>query len=147
MRLRNLISIALCLLALVLSLNSSSLAFGGCEQECTNCHKLDKKEAEELLKQLIPNIKILEVQMAPAKGLWEVALETKDKKKGIAYIDFSKENVIVGEILKIKTKTNLTRKRFMEINRIDFSQIPLDDALVMGNPQAKHKVVVFDDPD
>ncbi len=124
-----------------------SYGFGGCEQECSNCHSLDKKEAQKLLQQLIPDIKIIEVQMAPARGLWEVALETKDKKKGIAYIDFAKENVIVGEILKIKTKTNLTRERFMEINRIDFSKIPLDNALVMGNPDAKRKIVVFDDPD
>ncbi len=124
-----------------------SYGFGGCEQNCSNCHSLDKKEAQELLKQLIPDIKIIEVQMAPARGLWEVALETKDKKKGIAYIDFAKENVIVGEILKIKTRTNLTRERYMEINRIDFSQIPLDNALVMGNPDAKRKIVVFDDPD
>ncbi len=147
MRLRYGILVIFCLVSTVFMFNTSVLAFGGCEQECTNCHTLDKKEAQELLKQLIPDIKILEVQMAPAKGLWEVALETRDRKKGIAYIDFSKENVIVGEILKIKTKTNLTRKRFLEINRIDFSQIPLENSLVMGNPKAKHKVVVFDDPD
>ncbi len=132
---------------ILLAFTVPSYGFGGCEQDCRNCHSLDKKEAQKLLEQLIPNIKILDVRMAPARGLWEVALETKDKKRGIAYVDFAKENVIVGEILKIKTRTNLTRERFMEINRIDFSQIPLDNALVMGNPDAKRKIVVFDDPD
>ncbi len=132
---------------MVFTFTGLSFGFGGCEQNCSNCHSLDKKEAQQLLEQLIPNIKIIDVQMAPARGLWEVALETKDNKKGIAYIDFAKENVIVGEILKIKTRTNLTRERFMEINRIDFSQIPLDNALVMGNKDAERKIVVFDDPD
>ena len=33
------------------------------------------------------------------------------------------------------------------INRIDTSLIPLKDALVMGNPNAEHKVIVFDNPD
>ncbi len=123
-----------------------ALGFGGCEEDCTKCHTLNAKEAGEVLKPLIPDIKVLEVRMAPAKGLWEVALESKGKK-GIAYVDFSKENVFIGQIVKIKTRQNLTRKRFVELNRVDFSKIPLDNALVLGNPKAAHRVVVFDDPD
>lgn len=33
------------------------------------------------------------------------------------------------------------------INRIDTSLIPLKDALVMGNPNAEHKVIGFISPD
>jgi thiol:disulfide interchange protein DsbC len=35
----------------------------------------------------------------------------------------------------------------IEINKVDFSSIPLDNALVIGNRKALHKVVVFSDPD
>ena len=42
---------------------------------------------------------------------------------------------------------NLTGVRYTDLNRVDVSMIPLDDAIVYGNPRAKHKVIVFDDPD
>jgi thiol:disulfide interchange protein DsbC len=123
-----------------------ALAFGGCEQKCNKCHSLSSKEAENILKGLIPDIKVIGVRTSPAKGLWEVSISARDKT-GIAYVDFSKENVIFGDIIKIKAKKNLTMERLMEIRKIDFSKIPLDDALIMGNKEATHKVVVFDDPD
>jgi thiol:disulfide interchange protein DsbC len=63
------------------------------------------------------------------------------------YVHFSKNHVISGEIFDIKEKKSLTRERMADINRVDVSQIPLADALVMGEKDAKHKVIVFDDPD
>jgi thiol:disulfide interchange protein DsbC len=107
---------------------------------------LSKDEALNLLKDLVPNLKILEVRTIPVKGLWEVDIEA-GKRKGIVYIDFSKKYMIQGAVFDIKAKTNLTQERFVEINKVDVSQIPLDDALVMGNKDAKHRVIVFDDPD
>ncbi|MEC4684203.1 MAG: DsbC family protein [Nitrospirota bacterium] len=133
-------------LALLFVVETGASAFGGCEQDCGKCHSLTKEEAQETLKQLIPDIHVIGVRMSPSRGLWEVSLETRGKK-GIAYMDFSKENVIIGQIVKIKTKKNLTQRRLIELNRVDFAQIPLDDALVMGDPDATYKVVVFDDPD
>ncbi len=133
-------------LAFLFALGTEASAFGGCEEDCGKCHTLTKEEAGEALRQLIPDIKVIDVRISPARGLWEVSLETHGKK-GIAYMDFSKENVLIGQILKIKTKKNLTKKRLSELNRVDFSSIPLDDALVLGDPDAPNKVVVFDDPD
>ncbi len=107
---------------------------------------MTKKEAIEVLRVLDPNVNVLSVEHAPVEGLWEVAIDSSGGK-GMVYIDFAKKNILIGNILNIATKTNLTKKKFDEINRIDTSLIPLDDALVMGNPDAKHKVIVFDDPD
>ncbi len=121
-------------------------AFGGCEEDCAKCHTLKKDEAENILKSLNPNLKVLEVRDAPARGLWEVTLKANGKK-GIAYLDYSKENLIIGQILKVKTRENLTKERYIELNRVDFSAIPLENAIVIGEPKALHRVVVFDDPD
>ncbi len=130
----------------IILLSSVSYPFGGCDSECQRCHTLSKEEAEDLLKTLAPDIKVIGVKMAPAKGLWEIAVE-RSGRKGITYIDFAKENVISGQIFHIKTKENLTRKSFVELQRVDFSKIPLEDSLVMGNPEAPTKIVIFDDPD
>lgn len=107
---------------------------------------MSKEAAAELLKVIMPDVKVLSVESAPVDGLWEVALESGGEK-GIAYIDFAGKNVIFGNILNVATKTNLTKKKFDEINKIDVSLIPLKDSIVMGNSMAKHKVIVFDDPD
>ncbi len=107
---------------------------------------MTKEEAIEVLRVLDPDIKVLSVEHAPVEGLWEVAIDSRGGK-GMVYIDFAKKNILIGNILNIATKTNLTKKKFDEINRIDPSLIPLDDALVMGDPDAKYKVIVFDDPD
>jgi thiol:disulfide interchange protein DsbC len=103
-------------------------------------------EAEKALKTLDPSIKVLAIKRAPVEGLWEVVFESNGKK-GIVYLDSARLNVVIGQVIDIASKTNLTKNKFDEINKIDVSLIPLDDALVMGNPRAAKKVIVFDDPD
>jgi len=124
--------------------NASAYAKG--EQDCTKCHTLNADQARDVLKEIIPDIKILEVKDSPISGFWEVAMES-GSKKGIMYIDYSKKNLVAGNIFGIKTKTNYTQVSFEKINKVDVSQIPLDNALVMGDKNAKHKVIVFSDPD
>ena len=131
---------------LVLILSANVMAFGGCEENCLKCHKLNKTDAEKVLNPLVPDIKVDSVRMSPAKGLWEIAL-ISGGKRGIAYVDFSLENIIVGNIVKIKTKVNLTQERMMEISKVDVSLIPLENTLVVGERDAKVKIIVFDDPD
>ena len=115
-------------------------------QDCSKCHTLTNDEARELLKGIFPDIKILDIKASPAKGFWEVFSEA-GKKKGLVYVDFSKKYLILGSLISIKERKNLTQERFTELNKVDVSQIPLGDALVMGDPQAKIRVIVFHDPD
>jgi thiol:disulfide interchange protein DsbC len=107
--------------------------------------KLTNEDAQNVLKEAIPDVKIIDVRPAQIKGLWEIAIETKGQKR-ILYLDFSKNYAIIGSILDLKTKANLTQERYIEINKVDVSKIPLDDALVMGDKDAKYRVIVFDDP-
>ncbi len=138
------------LAALTLALFSryeNAYAFAkGADQECVKCHTLSADQARDLFKELVPDIKILEIKEGPMKGLWEVDMESGGKK-GLFYVDFSKKNLIAGNIIDIKTKANYTKENFDRLNKIDFSQIPLNNALVMGSKDAKYKIVVFDDPE
>ncbi|MFI5294004.1 MAG: disulfide isomerase DsbC N-terminal domain-containing protein [Thermodesulfovibrionales bacterium] len=138
------------LAALTLALFSryeNAYAFAkGADQECVKCHTLSSDQAKDVLKELIPDIKILEIKTGPMKGLWEVDLESGGKKS-LLYVDFSKKNIFSGNIFDIKTKTNYTKESFDRLSKVDFSQIPLDNALVMGSKDAKYKIVVFDDPE
>ncbi|RME65676.1 MAG: hypothetical protein D6778_05900 [Nitrospirae bacterium] len=110
---------------------------------------LTKKEAHEALKQFVPpkaKLKILYVKKSPIKGIWEVAVETEGNKN-IVYLDSKKRYLILGQILDIAKRQNLTRAHLEDLRRVDVSKIPLDDAVVYGPRDAKKWVVVFSDPD
>ncbi len=123
----------------------------GCDTNCSACHTLTEDEATEILKQLGPSITVKRVQVAPSKGLWEIAVKAEDKeghqKDGVVYLDYSKGNVILGNIIKLKTRENLTDKRMGELKKFDYKSIPLKNALLLGEKSAKHKLIVFTDPD
>jgi thiol:disulfide interchange protein DsbC len=132
------------ILAILLLPLSYSYGFSEKGQDCSKCHTLSKDEAAGLLKDF-GEVKILEVGVSPLKGMWEVDLEARGKKFPV-YIDFSKKYMVSGAVISLKEKKNLTQERLTELNKVDVSKIPLDDALVMGDKNAKHKIIVFDDP-
>jgi thiol:disulfide interchange protein DsbC len=115
------------------------------DQNQKTCDQMSKDSLLTMLTKLVSDIQILEVGNTPIEGLCEVAIETKGKK-GIIYTDPSAQYLISGSIVEIATKTNLTQERLIDLNKVDVSQIPLDNALVMGDKDAKHRVIVFSDP-
>ena len=137
----------------LLPLNPSPLkAFDqtGCEKDCLKCHTISNQEVNEILKSLkVPEAEIVKIQASPLKGLWEVSIVNKGRP-GVFYVDFSKSLVVSGSIVEVKTGKNKTREQLatlQESRRLDFSKIPLNQALVMGDPIAPKKVAVFTDPD
>jgi thiol:disulfide interchange protein DsbC len=132
--------------ALVISARGHASAFDKCGQACDKCHTLSVDQAKELFKQLGPNIDILGVHAGPIKGLWEVDIDAGGRKS-VVYVDFSKKKVIAGNIVDIKTKTSYTQESLQKINKVDFASIPLGNSVVMGDKDAKYKIIVFDDPE
>jgi thiol:disulfide interchange protein DsbC len=104
------------------------------------------QSVRQSLQRLIPGTNILSIQPAPLEGFWEAIINDRGKKT-VIYVDPKREYIIAGSIIHIASRTDLTKRKMDELNRIDISTIPLDDAIVLGNPEAKHKVIVFNDPD
>ena len=131
---------------LVLSGYEMAYAFAQGDQDCSKCHTLSNEQATKTLSEMIPDVKVLNIAPSAVKGLWEVSIETGGRKI-IVYLDYSGKHLMAGNLFLIQTKTNLTQEKIQDLNRIDISQIPLKDALVMGDKDAKYKVIVFSDPD
>ncbi len=114
--------------------------------ECGNCHTLGREEAGKILHGMVDNV--LNVEMSPVQGLWVVDIQKGGRKFPI-YIDFSKNFLIGGQVVRLSTKEDITGTRFETLNAAtaNLSEIPLEDALVVGNPAAGRKVIVFSDPD
>ena len=140
---RGIVLSALVLLLLFPAASSYGLKANG--RDSAKCGALTENEAKELLKNILPPFNVLGIKPTPVKTMWEVDIESGGRK-GLLYIDCSKRYLFSGNLVDIRTKENLTRTSFEEINRVDVSQIPLGDALLLGEKTAAHKVIVFDDP-
>ena len=84
------------------------------------CPSIEKTEM--ILKGLFQGskIKIIEVSPAPLKGLCEVIL-SQGKRKGLTYIDESGNFLLVGRIIELRSRKDLTQERIAELNRIKLS--------------------------
>ncbi len=119
-------------------------AEGGCGAgKCIECHSLDEKEAEGLLKGLVEKIHKVEFSQVP--GLWKVDVEGKGQR-GVIYIDFSKDYTISGRIVRLSDWTEVVEGVSAEPRRADPANVPLADALLLGSREAATKVIVFTDP-
>ena len=108
---------------------------------CTDCHSLTREEAAGLLKGKVDNV--LSVKMSEVPGLW--SLEAVFQGKNIPlYLDFSKKFVFSGNVIRLQDGQNLTPQPPVET--VDVKSIPLNDAIVLGDPKSSQKIIVFDDP-
>ncbi len=112
--------------------------------ECAKCHSLTREEAANLLAGTVDNV--LSVEPSAVGGLWAVDV-VKDNRKVPVYVDFSKNYLISGQVIRMSSKENVTESRSMRLNAVDVSQVPIDDAIVIGNPEAKRRIIEFSDPD
>ena len=85
--------------------------------------------------------KIDEVTKTPVPGLWEVRIGTE-----VLYTDDDGAYLIEGQIIDLRSKTNLTEERIAKLTAIDFAALPLKDAIVWKQGTGARKLVVFADP-
>lgn len=123
---------------------SAFMADGCGAGECKDCHTMSREEATTLLADKVD--KVIDVRFSKVPGLWSVDVSRKGQTVPV-YIDFSKKFLIAGTVLQLSNNTDITRERMINLNRIDISTIPLDDALLLGAADAKEKIIVFTDPE
>ncbi len=111
---------------------------------CADCHKLTREEAAKLLAGAVDEVAA--VGESPVKGLWLLQV-VKGGKRAPVYIDYSKKFLISGQVYQIDTRANITGLSKPLADRADPAAIPLGDAIVVGNPKAKKRIIVFSDPD
>ncbi len=101
----------------------------------------DKLKAQ-LLNRIGPDVK--HVAKAAVPGWYEVKLGSQ-----LVYTDEKGRYMFIGDVLDLQNNKNLTVERVAELNQIDFSRLPLEQAVkvVKGNGgDAKRKMAVFSDP-
>jgi thiol:disulfide interchange protein DsbC len=86
--------------------------------------------------------KIEEVTRTPMPGLFEVRVEGAE----IYYTDADGNYLIQGQVIDTRNRRNLTEERLEKLTAIDFSALPLKDAILLVRGNGKRKLAVFEDP-
>lgn len=85
--------------------------------------------------------KIEAIKQTPYGGLYELRVAGD-----IMYTDKKGEYLFIGHVYDAKTTRDLTRERIDEINKIKFSDLPLESALKQVKGDGKRVIAVFEDP-
>jgi len=89
-----------------------------------------------------PNFpKIDEISKTKIPGIFELRVGTE-----LYYSDAQGDYLIEGNLVDTKTGVNLTEERIAKLTAIDFSNLPLKDAIVFKQGSGSRKLVVFADP-
>jgi thiol:disulfide interchange protein DsbC len=86
-------------------------------------------------------VKIDSVIKTPYGGLYEVRMGNE-----IVYTDEKAKYIFVGSIIDVKGTVNFTKQRTDELNRINFSELPLDAAVKYVKGDGKRVIAIFEDP-
>ena len=102
---------------------------------------VEQKVKNELQKQLGERAQISAVRSTPVPGLYEVVIGND-----VVYTDATARYLVQGEIIDLKTGTNLTEQRSHDLNRIKWSDLPLNDAIKVVRGKGTRQIAVFADP-
>ena len=128
--------------------NSAASAPAAAKSATTANGNVDGKLAQTLTAKLEQtyqgqNLKVQSVRNTPIAGLYEVVVSGNQ----VVYVDGSANYMLVGDLIDNNTRQSLTEERSAELNKIDFSTLPLDMAIKEVRGNGKLKVAVFSDPD
>jgi thiol:disulfide interchange protein DsbC len=86
------------------------------------------------------NVKVDSIKETPY-GLYELRVGND-----ILYTDKTGTYLFSGHVFNLTTSTDLTKERMEEINKIKFSDLPLDKAIKTVKGDGKRVIAVFEDP-
>jgi thiol:disulfide interchange protein DsbC len=85
--------------------------------------------------------KVDSVRPINVSGLYEIQANGE-----VFYSDEKADNVIIGKIIDVKTKKNLTEAAQRQLGKIKFSDLPLDLAMKQVRGNGKRVIATFEDP-
>ena len=109
---------------------------------CAPAVYADVEQANSALRAAFPAA-VKSVTAGPAPSLVEVV--TNDNK--VLHATADGRFLIVGDVIAVETRENITKARYDDINRVDFNALPLDKAIKIVKGAGRYPVALFSDPD
>lgn len=89
---------------------------------------------------------VKQVNKTPVAGIYEVVTQGQ-QGPAVLYTDEKGEYVLLGELINIKERRNLTRELMDELTKVNWSELPLANAVKIVRGDGSRKLAVFSDPD
>lgn len=103
----------------------------------------DEASLRKAIDATYPKMQVGSIVKTPYSGLYEVYMNGQ-----IIYTDDKLSFLIAeGHLVDPKTKRDITSERMAELTKIDFSALPLDQAIKVVKGNGSRKIAVFSDPD
>jgi thiol:disulfide interchange protein DsbC len=93
------------------------------------------------LRARFPEIKLVRVAPSPWPGMVEVYTPSE-----LVYASEDGKLLFVGKVVDTVTRDDLTAKSLGESQRIDFNELPLEDAIKLVKGNGSRKLAIFEDP-
>jgi thiol:disulfide interchange protein DsbC len=90
-----------------------------------------------------PGSKVASVSKTPLPGIYEIVADDNQ----LAYVDEKAEYLVLGEIIDLKSRRNLTREKVDQLMAIRFDSLPLQNAIKFVKGDGKRVLAVFSDVD
>jgi thiol:disulfide interchange protein DsbC len=101
----------------------------------------DTEKVKAELRKKVPEAPVDAVRKIPYGGLFEVVVGGE-----VFYTDQDATFLVLGSIVDLKTKQNVTELRMRQLNRIDFAALPLENAVKIVRGNGSRRVAMFADP-
>lgn len=102
----------------------------------------DESAIRKVLGEKFPDAQIASVNKTPYSGMYEVYMDGQ-----LIYTDAKAQYVFMGDVLDVKSRTNLTQARLGVLNTVKWDSLPLANAIKMVKGKGERKIVVFSDVD
>ena len=93
------------------------------------------------LKKKIPEASVDVVRKVPYGGLYEVVVGSE-----IFYTDEKASYLLLGSIVDMKSRENVTELRMRQLNRVAFDSLPFENAFKIVRGNGSRRVAMFADP-
>lgn len=103
-------------------------------------------EIRQAVQVLAPDAQIKQISNTGINGIKEVSLDGEQGPM-VVYADDKGQFILVGDLLDVKNKRNLTRERMDKLTAVKWSELPLQDSIKVVRGNGQRKLAVFSDPD
>lgn len=107
------------------------------------CAHAGEDEIRKSFAENLPQAKISSITKLPYGGLYQVVVNGFN----IVYTDEKGQVGIMGTMVDLKGRTNLTQQEKDKITVVDFSKLPFDKAIVRVKGTGARKLAIFSDPE
>lgn len=108
----------------------------------TGAAQADEEAVRKAVESFVGAPVVESVAQVPYGGLYEVVLKSGE----LIYTDDKASFLIDGRIIDTKTRRDVTEARMSQLSAIDFTALPLDQAIKQVRGNGKQVLVSFEDP-